>query len=46
MNKSLKKRGIIILMFENNFDFLVCKIEDQDQIIELLQNFHWSFAVP
>ena len=46
MNKSLKKKGIIILMFENNFDFLVCKIEDQDQIIELLQNFHWSFAVP
>ncbi len=46
MNKSLKKSGIIILMFENNFDFLVCKIEDQDQIIELLQNFHWSFAVP
>lgn len=46
INKSLKKRGLIILIFENNFDFLVCEIEDKDQLIELLQNFRWSFAAP
>ncbi|MEN8126034.1 MAG: hypothetical protein ABFR32_13005 [Bacteroidota bacterium] len=46
MNKALQKKGLIILMFENNFDFLVCKIEDKDQLTELLHNFHWSFAAP
>ncbi len=46
INKSLQKKGLIILMFENNFDFLVCKIEDQDQLIELLHSFQWSFSAP
>lgn len=46
MNAYTKQKGLIILMFANNFDFLVCQIEDEEKLVELFQNFYWSFVQP
>ncbi|MEN8187216.1 MAG: hypothetical protein ABFR05_08825 [Bacteroidota bacterium] len=46
MNGYTKQKNLIILMFANNFDFLVCKIEDEEKLVELFQNFHWLFIEP
>jgi len=45
-NAILKKKGLTILIFNNNFDYTVCKIEDKDRVIELFGKLKWEFVVP
>lgn len=39
----LKKRGLVILIYNNHYDFTVCKIEDKEKIIGLFEKLHWEF---
>jgi hypothetical protein len=45
-NEILKKKGLTILIYNNNFDYTVCRIEDKDKVIELFGKLKWEFVVP
>ncbi len=45
-NAVLKKKGLTILIYNHNFDYTVCKIEDKDRVIELFNKLKWEFVVP
>lgn len=45
-NNLLKSKGLTILIYNNNFDYTVCKIEDKEKVIELLSKLKWEFVVP
>ena len=45
-NTILKKKGLTILIYNHNFDYTVCKIDDKDKVIELLSKLKWEFIVP
>lgn len=45
-NVLLKKKGLVVLIYNNNFDYTVCKIEDKEKVIELLNKLQWEFIVP
>ena len=45
-NDLLKSKGLVILIYNYHFDYTVCKIEDKDKVIELLNKLKWEFVVP
>jgi len=45
-NNLLKNKGLVIIIYNNHFDYTVCRIEDKDRVIELLAKFKWEFVVP
>lgn len=45
-NAILKKKGLTILIYNNNFDYTVCKIADKEKVIALLGKLKWEFVVP
>jgi len=45
-NDILKSNGLVILIYNNNFDYLVCKIEDKEKVTELLSRLKMEFVVP
>ena len=45
-NAILRKKGLTILIYNNNFDYTVCRIEDKDKVIELFTKLKWEFVVP
>ncbi len=45
-NKLLESKGLVIIIYNNNFDYTVCKIEDKDKVIELFGRLKWAFIVP
>jgi len=45
-NEILKKKGLTILIYNNNFDYTVCRIEDKEKVIELFAKLKWEFVVP
>jgi hypothetical protein len=46
INEVIQKKGFIILMFENNFDYIACKTSVKDELIEKFRKFYWAFAAP
>lgn len=45
-NVLLKKRGLVILIYNYHFDYIVCKIEDKDKVTELLSRLKLEFIAP
>ena len=45
-NALLKKKGLVIIIYNNHFDYTVCKISDKEKVIELLSKLKWEFIVP
>lgn len=45
-NEILRKKGLTILIYNNNFDYTVCRIEDKEKVIELFAKLKWEFVVP
>lgn len=45
-NSLLKNKGLVILIYNNHFDYTVCKIEDKEKVIELLSLLKWEFVAP
>lgn len=45
-NALLKKRGLVILIRNYHFDYTVCRIEDQDKVMELFNRLKWELIVP
>ena len=45
-NQLLKKRGLVILIYNYHFDYIVCKIEDKDKVIELLSRLKLEYVAP
>ena len=45
-NKLLEKKGLVILIRNYNFDYTVCRIEDKDEVIALMNKLNWEFVVP
>ncbi|MCK4561295.1 MAG: hypothetical protein KAT78_00145 [Flavobacteriaceae bacterium] len=45
-NNLLKPKGLVILIYNNHFDYTVCKIEDQEKAVELLSLLKWEFVTP
>ena len=46
INARLVKKGIVILMFENNFDYIACKTSVKEDLIEKFKKIYWAFAAP
>jgi hypothetical protein len=46
INEVIQKKGFIILMFENNFDYIACKTSVKDELIKKFRKFYWAFAAP
>lgn len=46
INQAIKKDGIVILMFENNFDYIACKSSVKDELIKRFLKFYWAFMEP
>lgn len=45
-NSLLEKKGLVILIHNYNFDYTVCRIEDKDKVIALMDKLNWEFVVP
>ena len=45
-NTLLKKRGLVILIYNYHFDYIVCRIEDKDKVAELLNRLKLEFVMP
>ncbi len=45
-NALLKKRGLVILIYNYHFDYIVCKIDDKDKVVELLGRLKLEFIEP
>ena len=45
-NALLKKRGLVILIYNNHFDYIVCKIEDQEKVTAIFDQLHLQFVTP
>ncbi len=45
-NNMLKNKGLVVLIYNNNFDFLACRLEDKDKIIALLSKLKMEFVAP
>ena len=39
----LKSKGLGLLIYNNHYDFTVCKIEDRDRLIQLFAKLKWEF---
>lgn len=45
-NVLLQKKGLVLIIHNNHFDYTVCKIEDKEKVFELLSKLKWEFIVP
>lgn len=45
-NQLLKKKGLVILIYNYHFDYFVCKTEDQDRVVELMGKLKWEYVAP
>ena len=45
-NTLLVKKGLVIIIYNNNFDYTVCKITDKEKVIELFNKLKMEFVVP
>ncbi len=45
-NNLLQKKGLVLIIYNNHFDYTVCKIEDKEKVFELLSKLKWEFVVP
>ncbi|WKK66841.1 hypothetical protein [Lutimonas zeaxanthinifaciens] len=45
-NNLLKKRGLVILIYNFHFDYIVCRIEDKEKVQELLSRLKLEYVVP
>ncbi|MCA0931080.1 hypothetical protein LCM02_01375 [Lutimonas saemankumensis] len=45
-NNLLKKRGLVILIYNFHFDYIVCKIEDREKVQELLSRLKLEYVMP
>ena len=45
-NALLEKRGLVVLIYNYHFDFIVCKIDDKDKVMELLNKLKLEYVVP
>jgi hypothetical protein len=45
-NQLLKKRGLVILIYNYHFDYIVCKIENTDKVIQLLGKLKLEYITP
>jgi hypothetical protein len=45
-NSLLAKKNLVILIRNLHFDYLVCRLDEKDQVIELLSRLRWEFVVP
>ena len=45
-NAVLNKKGLVVLIWNHHFDYLVCRTEDKDRVIELLGRLKWEYVVP
>lgn len=43
VSSKLKNRELGLLIYNNHYDFTVCKIKDRDRLIELLGKLKWEF---
>ena len=43
VSSRIKKKGLVILIYNNHYDFTVCEIEDKEKVIALFENLHWEF---
>jgi len=46
MNKLISSKGYALMVYEYHFDFLACKKQNQEPIIEILEKFRWHFVQP
>ena len=45
-NALLEKRGLVVLIYNYHFDYIVCKIDDKDKVMELLNKLKLEYVVP
>ena len=45
-NGLLSKKGLVIIIYNYHFDYMVCKLEDKDRVVELMGKLKWEFVVP
>lgn len=45
-NLLLKKRGLVVLIYNYHFDYMVCEIENKDKVIELLSRLKLEYVEP
>lgn len=45
-NSLLARKNLVILIYNYHFDYLVCRLDEKDRIIELLGKLKWEFVVP
>lgn len=45
-NALLSKKGLVIIIYNYHFDYMVCKLEDKDRVLELMGKLKWEFVVP
>ena len=45
-NSLLAKKNLVILIYNYHFDYLVCRLDEKDRVIELLGKLKWEFVVP
>ena len=43
VSSRIKKKGLVILIYNHYYDFTVCEIEDKEKIIGLFEHLHWEF---
>lgn len=46
VNAQLKSKGLTVLLYDNHYDFTVCKTADKERVQELLAKLKWSFIEP
>jgi len=45
-NTLLQKKGLVILIYNNHYDYMVCQIKDKEKVIALLDQIKWQFVEP
>ncbi len=43
VSSRIKNKGLVILIYNNHYDFTVCKIEDKEKVIGLFEKLHLEF---
>lgn len=43
VSSRIKNKGLVILIYNNHYDFTVCKIEDKEKVIGLFEKLNWEF---
>jgi hypothetical protein len=45
-NRLLKNKGLVIIIYNNHYDYTACKIEDKEKVMELFSRLKLEFVVP